>query len=329
MSSVDQINAIKNIATFAIDQPNHGTRIESDNGYVMDILSSGELQKVIGMVSQSSIDMVSALAAIEQHISQLDVLPRNKKDDIFPWLSLRGKDGIPDIDTSKVFYEGTSMGGVLGSTFMGISPKIDGAFLHVSGVGVLNILTHSMLWSKFEHMAPKDTLGAEVASYMGMLQQSIDYGDGINFIHHAKHGSNSLPYPFSPYPVGMVFSLGDGVVFNNSSIALSALAELPAAAPVASDIYSDYVQLPLTKLPKEQWFDEEGNGVRMIKPNTIPIGENSLLGQIFPGLLSTVNSGIAHISFSNAAGKEYQQAWTENHIQTYFPALLAENNNEN
>lgn len=319
MTAVDQINAKRNIATLAIDQPNHGSRIESDGGYLLDILTADQLHKVVGLITQSSIDMVSAVAAIEQHISKLDVLPHNNNDSVFPWLALRGKDHIPDIDTSRIFYQGTSMGGVLGSSFLGLSPKIDGAFLHVAGVGITNILTHSILWGQFETLAPKEATGAEVAAYIAMIQQKMDYGDGINFIHHTKDNANILPYPFSPYPLGMTYALNDGVVFNASSIALSELSGLPVVHPKSDEILQEYAQLPMDKLEDNEWFNDTGDSVRMVKPNSLPISENGLIGQLFAGVISDTNALMAHLSFSSASAKEYQEAWTEAHIQTYKP----------
>lgn len=311
LEAVDQFNAERGIATLAIDQPNHGTRSQADGGFIWDILAPEGLNKVVGMVSQSSLDMVGTLAAIEQQLATLNTLPRNTSANLFPWQALTASDKKPDLDLTRIFYEGTSMGGVLGSAFLGLTPKLDGAFLQVGGTGITNILTHSTLWSRFKHMAPAATTGAELAVYLGMVQQAIDLGDGINFIHNVRQGSHLLPYTYQPFPLGLMYGQGDGIVFNKSSVSLSEIAQLPLATPDSDKLLDAYTASPLTKLPNNQWFDNDGYGVRMVAPLKIPIREHGLLGRILGDLLDTGNSMAAHGSFLTAGSREFQAAWTD------------------
>lgn len=314
MDVVDQFNAQRGIATFAIDQPNHGTRSEQDGGFIWDILAPEHLNRVVGMVSQSSLDMVSVIAAIDQRLKTLDTLPRNPNFSLFPWLALSERGYTPDLDLSHIYYEGTSMGGVLGSGFLGLAPRLDGAFLQVSGVGVINILTHSTLWSRFKNMVPGQTQGAELAAYLGMLTQALDYGDGINSIHHVREGTSLLPYPYKPFPVAVQMGLGDGIVFNNSSVALSELAVLPKAIP--NDINDErlmaaYNDLPLVPLADTAWLDDDGYGLRMVKPFQINVSETSWLGRLFDHTIDLVNALAPHASFFGPGSKEFQAAWTD------------------
>lgn len=324
MTAVDQLNAIRGIATLAIDQPNHGTRKEADGGYIMDILVPDELGKVIGMISQSALDMVATSAAVLQHLQTLNTLPHNHDDALFPWLGLQGTDDIPDLDLTHLYYEGTSMGGVLGSTYLGLAPRLDGAFLHVSGVGITYILTHSALWSRFQKLAPEAAMGSEVAAYIGMVQQKIDYGDGINFIHHVRQGSNLLPYTYHPFPLGLVYVDTDGVVVNNSSLALSEIADLPLAPPDSHSIQTVYEQLPLAHTPTNQWLDDDGYGVRLVQPYNLPVGGNNLFGRLFNGVITSTNSLMAHLSFGSDGGEEFQKAWTDTVILKQQDALMIE-----
>lgn len=311
---VANVNARNGVATFAIDQPNHGTRSDADGGFIWDILHPEQLNRVVGMVSQSSLDMVTVVAAIRQHLGRLNTLPHNKGDVVFPWLGLQANDGVPDLDLSKIYYEGTSMGGVLGSAFLGMAPQLDGAYLQVAGTGIVNILTHSSLWSRFKHMAPEGTLGAELAAYLGMLTQALDYGDGINSIHHAREGTTILPYPYRPFPVALQIGHGDGIVFNKSSVALSELVRLPVALPDDVDsvrLMTAYEALPMQKLPADQWFDEQGYGVRMVQAPHLGIEENSFFDQVFGRLIDLGNSLVPHGSFFSPASQDYHAAWTE------------------
>ena len=314
MDVVDQINAERGIATFAIDQPNHGTRSERDGGYIFDILQPEGMNKVVGMVSQSSLDMVSVLAAIQQHLHSLNTLPRSAEMNLFPWLALSSYDNQPDLDLSHVYYEGTSMGGVLGSSFLGLTPKLDGAYLHVAGTGILNIIVHSELWSRFRHMAPETVTGAELSAYLGMLTQILDYGDGINSIDNARNGTTALPYPYQPFPLAVQCGMGDGIVFNNSTIALSELVDLPLTypdKPKDAALMATYENLPMRKLPMDQWTDEDGYAVRMVQPFRVPISENSWLGRLLEKGIDLGNGAAAHGSFFSPASKAFQRAWTD------------------
>lgn len=326
MEVVDKLNAERGIATIAIDQPNHGSRSEDDGGFIWDILQPEQLNRVVGMVSQSSLDMVAVLATIEQELKTLNTLPHNPNASLFPWLALSANDDVPDLDLSRIYYEGTSMGGVLGSSFLGLTPRLDGAFLQVSGVGIINILTHSSLWNRFQHMAPDNTLGAELAAYLGMLTQALDYGDGINSVHHAREGTTLLPYPYKSFPLALQIGLGDGVVFNNSSIALSELVQLPAVIPDRTDslpLMAAYEALPLNKLPDDAWLDEDGYAMRLVKPFQINLDQAGWLARLFDGPVDFLNSVAPHASFLSPGSTEFQRAWTDrvilNNTNTSIP----------
>jgi hypothetical protein len=225
-------------------------------------------------------------------------------------LTLQGTDTIPDLDLRRIYYEGTSMGGVLGSAFLGLTPKLSGAFMHVPGVGITNILSHSAIWSLFKRLVPREATGGELAAYFGMVQQEVDYADGINFIHHAREGTTALPYPYTPFPVAAVYAHSDGIVFNNASVALSEILDLPLA-PTNSDAVADvYAALPMRHTETNLWFDEQGYGVRMIKPMTAVPANWFANSEFFTNLATNGNELMAHLSFISSGGREYQEAWT-------------------
>lgn len=216
-------NARMGIATVSIDHPNHGSRIRKDGGYVMARLDTQYVPMQVGMVVQSSIDHMALLKAIKTSIGSLDVLPKRFWSPLIT-RRLNNGDGIADIDSQQVFYQGTSLGGVLGSAFISIAPALKGAFLQVTGVGVTNILAGSALWdSSFSRLEPDQATGAETMLLKAAMQHEIDYGDGINFVHYLRN------------PVGMatakptVLTAGDGdqIVPNFATIAFAEIAELP------------------------------------------------------------------------------------------------------
>lgn len=216
--TVAQTNAHRGVATLSIDQPNHGTRIRKDGGYVFSLLSTENVGRLLGMVSQSPIDFMSLYQAARTSFGNIDALPHSKR---------RGNgDGIPDLNTQRIYYGGTSLGGVLGLTFVSLAPELKGSFTHVTGVGITSILSTSVLWtSVFSNLEPREANGAEALLLRAAIQHELDYGDAINFVQYIRNP----PPGILPKPAAMVIGMGDTIVPNPSSQALAEIAQLPLA----------------------------------------------------------------------------------------------------
>lgn len=225
-------NAQKGIASIAIDQPNHGSRSQQDGGNVFTILTPEKFTRLSGMVSQSPLDMTSVLIAIQTSLAELDVAPSGKAW----WHKLWYSGGIdtPDIDIERIHYQGTSMGGVLGTSFIASAKDLKSAFLQVSGVGISNILTHSILFETFgfENLIPANASAGEAALFIQLLQQEFDKGDAINFAHYIKHPIHGR----SPKKLVLQYGLGDEVVYNPATEALAEIVDLPLIVPSLLDI---------------------------------------------------------------------------------------------
>ncbi len=241
--TVGHTNAKNGIATIAIDQPNHGSRSTKDGGNIFKILNSEKFTRLSGMVVQSTLDMNSLMAAIKTSISDLDVVPSGNAWWHKFWYS--GGFDVPDIDIENIHYQGTSMGGVLGTGFVATAVGLKSAFLQVSGVGISNILTHSILFETFgfENLIPDDASAGEAALFIQLLQQEFDKGDAINFAHYIKNPIHGR----SPRKLVVQYGLGDEVVFNPATEALAEIVDLPLIVPSLTDIEhirtsSDYEQ---------------------------------------------------------------------------------------
>ncbi|MFT5137790.1 MAG: hypothetical protein ACI8XV_002832 [Arenicella sp.] len=225
-------NAKRGIASIAIDQPNHGSRSQQDGGNIFSILKPEKFTHLSGMVSQSTLDMTSLLMAIQTSLAELDVAPSGKKW----WHRLWYSDGIdtPDIDIERIHYQGTSMGGVLGTGFVASAKNLKSAFLQVSGVGISNILTHSILFESFgfENLIPDNASAGEAALFMQLLQQEFNKADAINFAHYIKQPIHGR----SPRKLVLQYGLGDRVVYNPASEALAEIVDLPLIVPSLIDI---------------------------------------------------------------------------------------------
>lgn len=280
---VSSSNADLGIATFSVDFPNHGDRAEADGGGVFENLEVSKLSREIGMMTQHTIDFAGAHKALIG-LANLDVVGK------LTWQSWcwRCADGIPDIDTTRVFMQGTSLGGVLGSSYAALSPDLDGAVFQVTGVGVTSILAGSILWdSAFSNLEPPAANGAEAVMLKGAIQQLLDYGDSINYIDLMRNPDDGRPIR----PLMVVSGNGDSIVTNDSTIALARIMSMPL---VGNELY------PMPGVMKLDDYDELGFGVRQVP--ALAAGFEFLLGDALTG-------ATAHISFirgqSNAAQKDW------------------------
>ena len=225
-------NAEKGIATIVIDQPNHGSRSGQDGGDIQSLLNPQKVTRVAGMMTQSTLDMMSVMAALQTSLADLDVAPA--KDNWWNRIWYSGGIDTPDFDSNHIIYQGTSMGGVLGTSFVSTAQDLKTAFVQVTGVGMSNILSHSTLFESFgfENMIPASASGGEAALFIHSLQHQVDHGDAINFAHYVRnpiHGREAR---------GLIvqYGLGDEVVFNRSTEVLAEIAELPLMTPAIEDI---------------------------------------------------------------------------------------------
>lgn len=216
-------NAKLGIATIGINFPNHGDRILDDGGYVLLNVSTQEIAQQVGMLTQPTLDFMSLLKGIRSELNNMDALPKGRWTSRFKFSSRNG-DGFPDLDVSNVSMQGTSLGGVLGATFAAIAPELKGAYFHVTGAGIIPILSESLLWDfLFQGLIPDGVSGAEAVMLRATLQQLIDDGDAANFIDYAK---NPLPGQ-SARPFGILIGDGDQVVPNNSTVSMANIMDIP------------------------------------------------------------------------------------------------------
>lgn len=247
-------NAAHGYATLSVDWPNHGVRSFADGGNILLSLNPSKLAQHAGTLNQAALDSAGVYKAVKTSLAGIDFLSRG-------WflnpLGIGG-DRKPDLDPNHIVLEGTSLGGVLGSNFAALAPKLDGIAYAVSGVGISHILSRSILWPlAFGFVMPHEATGTEHAVLLAALQQVIDPGDGINsvdYIRQPRPGQNKKPFL-------LMLGQGDTVVPNPSSVAMANLTGIPL---VGAQLF------PMPGVASAANFESDGSGIRQYPPLTTP-----------------------------------------------------------
>jgi len=254
-------NAARGIATISIDHPHHGWRALSE-GYVQNLASPANIGRLLSIVPQTSLDHLSLSTAVRTSLANLDVLPV-------------GGDGHPDLDTDGLLLEGTSMGGVLGVTYLGLEPQFDAAMLQVPGIGIMHILTGSSIWGVLQLdsvMPPVHPDGADVAAAIAACQFLMDPGEPANFTQRLG---------LDRRPLTVVYGQGDGLVPNS-----------------ATDRLVDLTGLTRIGSPSQY---RGGPGIFMEQGFPAP----------WPGPLALIQGLIMHVSFLKPGSTQIQQTWLD------------------
>lgn len=288
---VSLLNAAEGVATVSIDQPNHGSRMGRDGGYGIIKLGVHNVPLQVGMTAQSPIDFIALLKAVETSMGAIDVLPKKLWSPLAgPVVEGRNGDGVPDIDVNNIFYQGTSLGGVLGSTFIALAPSLKGAFLQVPGVGITSILSGSNLWDlAYSRLEPPSVDGAEALLLKAVMQHQMDYADAINFVHYIHH-----PLPGNQdKKLAMVVARDDGIVPNFSAAALAELTDTPILPPVR-------FAMPGVRVHDAPGFDD-GNGLVQVPP-LLHVG------------VDLIDHLVAHVSFIDPRALIAMQRWIRQEV---------------
>jgi len=120
------------------------------------------------------------------------------------------------IDESRVYYVGGSLGGIQGSSFVSMSPRITRAVLAVPGCGWLNMLTRSTHWNMISPVVDvhyPDPLLKQIG--IALIQALFDLSDPVNLTRHLY--KNPLPDAPAERVLLLQEAIGDSQVPNLAS----------------------------------------------------------------------------------------------------------------
>jgi len=263
-------NARRGVATIGIDIPNHGDRQAGEGGYVLDIARSRTFGRLASMPLQGVVDHVSLLMAVQQHLGDLEFTAPATFD--------RPARPAPRLDVDTVLYQGTSMGGVLGAAFVGLTPEIDGAFLQVTGAGIADIIMNSLVWPLFMGVVPTGAATGDAYALMGAASLLLDHAESTNVLSRLRDRGT---------PVFVTQGVGDGIVPGATTDRLVSLLDLPLVGPELTSI----------SLPR-----------RSTGGHQVPV-DGSGVAQIWPYSSVELQSFAAHISFGQARSVRLLDEW--------------------
>lgn len=270
-------NSQRGMATIGIDVPNHGARSD-DGGFLLELTTPEKLGRLVSMPLQGEVDTVSLVRSIRTHMGDLDVATVGSNT-VAP-------DGRPDLDTSRILYEGTSMGGVLGAASITAIPELSGGFLQVPGSGIADILYHSMLWPVFMGVVPGGLEAGDAAAMEGAVTLLLDPSENTNLVDRLRANR---------FPLFVQYGVADGVVPNVMTDRLMALAGLP--------LVGQELEAPSVRLDRR-------------RSGAIPADGRGATQVLTPQGPAIIKPFLAHVSFAlQQPSVDLLDAWLVNRLE--------------
>lgn len=144
------------------------------------------------------------------------------KDPAFK-LDIAPKDGVSDIDTSRLAYVSQSLGSIIGSTFLSVEPDVGAGVLNVGGGGLYSV-AFSFFGSDDEPVGP-DGFAQMPPTFLDLflvVQSGLERADPINYARFAVREPlviDGVPNP--PKSILLQEAIDDGVVSNYSTDSLT------------------------------------------------------------------------------------------------------------
>ncbi len=94
-------------------------------------------------------------------------------------------DGSPLIDTTHLYYDGNSQGGIMGTMLAAVSPDLERAVLGVTGINYSVLLSRSVDFETYEAIfKPAYPNDLDRVLILSMVQMLWDRGEGAGYVQH-------------------------------------------------------------------------------------------------------------------------------------------------
>ena len=216
-----------------------GGRGEVEGGSTGDLRSVGHAMCGVDWIGMSTEDITN-VGLILQDISFFPSLADRAQQGFLNFLyvgralihpegavaeaAFQGDDGQPLLDTSELFYDGNSQGGIMGGALTALAPDFTRSVLGVPGMNYSTLLNRSVDWEgelldleepgipaygSFTYNAYPDKVGQQLV--FALLQMLWDRGEANGYAQHMT----TDPYPNTPaHQVLLEVAFGDYQVSN-------------------------------------------------------------------------------------------------------------------
>ena len=145
---------------------------------------------------------------------------------------LAGPDGSSSVDTSEVFYEGHSQGGIMGFAATAVSNEWSKALIGVPGVNYSLLIPRSNNWAVYGPVIAGGYPGTvEGLVVLALIQQLWDRGEGSGYVRHLTGG---LPGT-QDHQVIIQVALADHQVANATADVAARTAGVPVREPLVAE----------------------------------------------------------------------------------------------
>jgi hypothetical protein len=149
-------------------------------------------------------------------------------------------DGTPYIDTSELFYDGNSQGGIMGAMLLAVSTDIERGVLGVPGINYSMLLPRSIDFDTYEAIfRPAYPNDLDRALLLSLIQMPWDRSEGGGYVHNLV--DDPLPGT-DPKTVLLHVAQGDHQVTELSALVAARSMGIPIHRPVAAEGRSDEVE---------------------------------------------------------------------------------------
>ncbi|MEZ4440376.1 MAG: hypothetical protein R3B72_14870 [Polyangiaceae bacterium] len=210
-----------NAAVLSIDSPHHGSRAEAGAAgldavfkfFGIDNSDPDNQTFVIGRARDNFRQMAAdqlELVRLIRSLEGVDLLPFGNPD------------GVPDFDTSRIFYIGHSFGSVQGATIAALAPEISHITWNVGGAGLMMLLRDSNTFRLVVNgLRPEGVSDGALARFMAITQAIVDPGDPLNYAPHVLREPTPGVTGWAPREVLLQEVIADTIVPNSSTRALA------------------------------------------------------------------------------------------------------------
>jgi len=143
-------------------------------------------------------------------------------------------DGSVDVDSERMGYVGTSLGGIMGSEILALSERLDVGVLITAAARMTSIFTHASNMALMMDVL-RELTGGETETWRAIaaIQTAIDPGDPLAYAPHVTAKRlNDAPGPH----VLVTMAVGDAVVPNEGTRALAQGLGVEIMHPVVADM---------------------------------------------------------------------------------------------